>query len=133
PEEDETVVGPKQVAKNDETVVAPKRLKGDADDEMIDVQQQEEDDDCERTISNVLEKGNVQTDDENIQMTLAAKRVENKMKMKITLTHWLIVRVSLASKFQMSKSKMTKMLHMILPIQLLKMKKEMRTSHTWTR
>ncbi|KAB2612699.1 S ribonuclease [Pyrus ussuriensis x Pyrus communis] len=47
PEEDETVGGPKQVAKKDEC------QKGDVDDEMISVQQQEEDDD-ERTISDVL-------------------------------------------------------------------------------
>ncbi|TQE02952.1 hypothetical protein C1H46_011439 [Malus baccata] len=37
-EEVETVVGPEQVANKDETVVAPKLLKGDADDEMIDIQ-----------------------------------------------------------------------------------------------
>ncbi|KAB2599993.1 hypothetical protein D8674_010264 [Pyrus ussuriensis x Pyrus communis] len=56
--------------KNDERTISYGMAKDDADDEMDDVHQQEEDDD-ERTISDVLDKGDDQTDDEDIQMTLS--------------------------------------------------------------
>ncbi|RXI00988.1 hypothetical protein DVH24_001222 [Malus domestica] len=81
-EEVETVVGPEQVANKDETVVAPKLLKGDADDEMIDIQQQEEGND-ERTVLDVSEKGNDQTDDEEFEMTLSAWMMKTQIQYKL--------------------------------------------------
>ncbi|XP_050142138.1 uncharacterized protein LOC126618083 [Malus sylvestris] len=81
-EEVETVVGPEQVANKDETVVAPKLLKGDADDDMIDIQQQEEGND-ERTVLDVSEKGDDQTDDEEFEMTLSAWMIKTQIQYKL--------------------------------------------------